>query len=53
MRIGVTPLLLSIAVAATRLTGADVAADALAYLYLTFITLMLSRTAPLTAPERV
>jgi hypothetical protein len=53
VRIGVTPLLLAIAVAATRLTGAVVAADALAYVYLAVITSMAARAEAFTAPQRV
>jgi hypothetical protein len=43
VRIGLLPLTLAVAVAATRLTGAFAAADAIAYVYLAVITTKLTR----------
>ena len=43
MRIGLLPLTLAVAVAATRLTGAFAAADVIAYVYLAVITTKLTR----------
>jgi hypothetical protein len=53
VRIGVLPLLLSVVVAATRLTGAVLAADALACIYLAVITARLTRADAFVATERV
>jgi hypothetical protein len=53
MRIGLMPLTLAVSVAATRLTGADLAADALAYVYLAVVTARLVRTQSLVAGERL
>ena len=52
MRIGVAPLTLAVAVAATRLTGADFTADLLAILYLTVATVSARRGADLKVPLR-
>jgi hypothetical protein len=43
VRIGLLPLALAVAVAATRLTGAFAAADVIAYVYLAVITTRLTR----------
>lgn len=52
MRLGIAPLTLAVAVAATRLTGADLMADLLACLYLTVATVSVMRDADLKAPQR-
>jgi hypothetical protein len=52
MRLGVAPLTLAVAVAATRLTGADFTADLLAVLYLTAATVSVRRGADLKAAQR-
>ena len=43
MQIGLLPLTLAVAVAATRLTGAFAAADVIGYVYLAVITTRLTR----------
>jgi hypothetical protein len=43
VRIGLLPLTLAVAVAATRLTGAMATADAIGYIYLALITAKLTR----------
>jgi len=53
MRIGIVPLAMGVAVAATRLTGAQLAADTLAYIYLAFVTLTMTRTTSLFWLQRV
>jgi hypothetical protein len=52
MRLGLAPLALGVAVAATRLTGAEFTADALAYLYLVVATVSVTRDADLKALQR-
>jgi hypothetical protein len=52
VRIGLTPLILSIVVVAVRLKGAHASADLLAYIYLTVITLRLTRTSGLSVAQR-
>ena len=52
VRIGLIPLTLAVAVAATRLTGATGVADVIGYVYLAFITARLSRQASAVIPAR-
>jgi hypothetical protein len=52
MRLGIAPLALGVAVAATRLVGADFTADMLACLYLAVATVSVMRDADLKAPQR-
>ena len=52
MRIGVAPLTLAVAVAATRLAGADFTADVLACLYLAVATVSVRRGTDLKVPQR-
>ena len=52
MRLGVVPLTLAVAVAATRLTGADFTADLLGMLYHTVATVSARRGADHKVPQR-
>jgi hypothetical protein len=52
VRIGLIPLTLAVAVAATRLTGATGVADAIGYIYFAFITARMSRQVGALAPAR-
>jgi hypothetical protein len=52
MRLGLVPLSLAVAVAATRLAGAHFTADLLALLYLTFATVSARRGAELKVAQR-
>jgi hypothetical protein len=52
MRLGIVPLSLGVAIAATRLAGADLTADMLACLYLAVATVHVMRDADLKAPQR-
>lgn len=52
VRIGLIPLTLAVAVAATRLTGPTGVADAIGYIYMAFITARMSRQAGALIPAR-
>jgi hypothetical protein len=53
MRLGVTPLAISVAAAAARLIGAEVTADVLAYTYLALATVIMTRDTELKAAQRI
>ena len=52
MHVGTAPLALGVMVVGARLVGLDVAADALASVYLLVATMLIGRSTGLTAPVR-
>lgn len=52
MRVGTAPLALGVMVVGARLLGLEMAADALASVYLVVATMLVGRSTGLTAPLR-